>query len=296
MKQQVKQKSLIILLAIGIMGLLGAFGYFYHSKKDAIETLETEKEVLIFDLKNKQATIDSLINSGRFKVVELEASKEEIGVLLDSIGRLNNRVHRLEKFKAEFVRLQQKYAWLRDKNSELYKNNNFLKEQVGDNRSKIANLEANSSEIDRKTEELSAKTKALEEEVKKRSFLNIKEVEATAFRLKSNKEIARTVRASAVAKLRACFMIQANPNLANIRKQVYLQFVDQNGKVLADEGTTTSIKGIECSKKTQLIYNGKDIEVCDYISLQPEQVYKGTYTLNIYESGKKLGTTTFRLK
>lgn len=296
MSYQIKKNALIPLLLVLIFGLLGAFGYFYHTQNNAISYLEDEKTLLLSELQQKQNTIDSLLHTGRFNKIELEASKEEIGLLIDSIGRLKNKVVRLERFRSNFEKLQEKYAWLRNKNTELYNDNHLLKEKIGDNRSQIANLEATTSEIDKSKAALAAKTKALEEEVLKRSFLNISEVEATAFRLKPNKDISRTIRANATAKLRACFQIQSNPNLANINKTVYLQFVDNTGNVLPDEDKTTLVDGIRCSKKTQLLYNGQNMEVCDFISLAPGQVRKGQYILNIYEGGKLLGTTTFRLK
>ncbi len=296
MKEQFTQKRLLILLGAVILGLVVAFAYSFTTSNNKINYLEDEKELLIENLQLMEMRIDSLSAHEELNTIELQASKERVSILLDSIGKLHANISHLRKFKSELDRLKVKYSWLRTKNDLLNDENGALNSSVGNSKTKIEALEKDSEEMLEIKAILEEKNKELEDQVRKKSLLNIKDTEANAFKVKSNQDISRTSRASSVEKLRACFTIIENPNLINEEKTIYIQFIDPQGTVVTDEGKYTTNRGVKFSKKTKLEYNGDKIEVCDFITLTKGSLISGQYTLIIYEEKKILSKTIFQLK
>ena len=120
-------------------------------------------------------------------------------------------------------------------------------------------------------------------------------VEGNGFRLRGGRPI-ETNKASLIEKLRGCVTILANPNEKGNVKVVYLQFLNPNMEVIEDNANTVSVGGNIYSKRSEVVYLGKEIDICDAITVPEGSLEEGIYTLNIFEDERLLSSTEFQLK
>ena len=73
-----------------------------------------------------------------------------------------------------------------------------------------------------------------------------------------------------------------NPNESGDVKVVYLQFLDPDMRIIEDNATTIQVGGNTYSKRTELVYLGKDIAVCDAINVPAGSLTEGIYTLKYF--------------
>ena len=67
-------------------------------------------------------------------------------------------------------------------------------------------------------------------------------------------------------------------------------------KVIEDNASTISVGGNTYSKKVEIVYTGKEISICDAITVPENSLVEGIYTLNVYEDERLLASTEFQLK
>ena len=136
----------------------------------------------------------------------------------------------------------------------------------------------------------------LSRELKIKSYLKLQNAEGSGFRLRAGRPI-KTNKASTIEKLRGCVTILSDPSerRGNVRV-VYLQFLTPEMKVIEDNANTISVGGNTYSKKVEIVFTGKEISICDAITVPAESLGEGIYTLNVFEDERLLASTEFQLK
>ena len=88
----------------------------------------------------------------------------------------------------------------------------------------------------------------------------------------------------------------SDPNSEGDIKVLYFQFLDPNMSIIEDNANTISVSGNTYSKKVEIVYTGKEISVCDAITVPEGSLEEGIYTLNVFEDERLLASTEFQLK
>ncbi len=282
------------LLAV-IVGILIAFYYSYAQSKNQMNFLEQEKSLLVKDLTLMKAEVDRLSGLNEVNEIELQTSRFKVQQLLDSVGRLNFSITKLKETRKELRMLEVRFDSLKLKNNFLRYNNSLLASRFEETRKQLEEVRGRASNMEKAESLLRETNKELARELKIKSYLKLQDAEGSGFRLRAGRPL-KTNKASTIEKLRGCVTILSDPNEDGDVKVLYLQFLDPNMAVVEDNANTISVSGNTYSKRVEIVYTGKEISVCDAITVPEGSLGEGIYTLNVFEDERLLASTEFQLK
>ncbi|MEM7484541.1 MAG: hypothetical protein AAF348_04970 [Bacteroidota bacterium] len=288
-------KIIFAALIAVIVGILIAFYYSYAQSKNQMSFLEQEKSLLVKDLTLMKADVDRLSGLNEVNEIELQTSRFKVQQLLDSVGRLNFSITKLKETRKELRMLGVKFDSLKLKNNFLRYNNSVLANRYDETRKQLEEVRGRASNMERAESILRETNKELTKELKIKSYLKLQDAEGSGFRLRAGRPL-KTNKASTIEKLRGCVTILSDTNEDGAVKVLYLQFLDPDMKVIEDNATTISVSGNTYSKKVEIVYTGREISVCDAITVPEGSLEDGIYTLNVFEDERLLASTEFQLK
>ncbi|MEX0362030.1 MAG: hypothetical protein AB3N10_13700 [Allomuricauda sp.] len=282
------------LLAV-IVGILIAFYYSYAQSKNQMNFLEQEKSLLVKDLTLMKAEVDRLSGLNEVSEIELQTSRFRVQQLLDSVGRLNFSIMKLKETRKELRMLEVKFDSLKLKNNFLRYNNSLLANRYEETQKQLDELRGRASNMEKAESLLRETNRELARELKIKSYLKLQDAEGSGFRLRAGRPL-KTNKASTIEKLRGCVTVTADPNETGNVRVLYLQFLDPNMSIIEDNADTISVSGNTYSKKVEIPYTGKEISICDAITVPEGSLSEGIYTLNVFEDERLLASAEFQLK
>ena len=291
----VKEKKVIVFLFF-VISLLVFFIYYQKEKSD---NNEESLKLQFIEQNNLRDELDDLI--------------DEHDELLDEYGDLNNQLYQKDSLiKQQIIEIR-----------KLIRNKNNLSNNLNEARTKINNLkrisqnyikdidslfyvtERLSSEKDSvikvnkninwKNYKLNKTNIKLSEKVNKGSALKIKEISVEPFRYRgTGKEVSTRV-AAKTQTLRACFYIAANLIAEAGKKEILIQYINPQEKIISGSDTIVNEQQVIFSAKTDIQYNNKKSFVCidwqRYVTL-----VEGDYQLKIYINNTLTAETQFNLR
>ncbi|MEL6304895.1 MAG: hypothetical protein AAFQ20_08925 [Bacteroidota bacterium] len=282
------------LLAV-IVGILIAFYYSYAQSKNQMVFLEQEKSLLVKDLTLMKAEVDRLSGLNEVNEIELQTSRFKVQQLLDSVGRLNFSLTKLKETRKELRTLEITFDSLKLKNNFLRYNNKLLADRYEETRRQLTEAKGRANDFERSESVLREANRELSRELKIKSYLKLQNAEGNGFRLRAGRPL-KTNKASTIEKLRGCVTVLSDPSEKGNVRVLYLQFLGPDMKVIEDNASTISVGGNTYSKKVEIVYTGKEISICDAITVPENSLPEGIYTLNVYEDERLLASTEFQLK
>ncbi|MEM8998806.1 MAG: hypothetical protein AAGB24_00960 [Bacteroidota bacterium] len=288
-------KIIVAALLAVIVGILIAFYYSYAQSKNQMRFLEQEKSLLVKDLTLAKAEVDRLAGLNEVNDIELQVSRVRVQQLLDSVGRLNFDIMKLKESRKELRQLELRFDSLKLKNNFLRYNNSLLANRFEETRRQLQELRGKSSSLEQAEAMLRQKNKELNRELKIKSYLKLEDAEGSGFRLRAGRPL-KTNKASTIEKLRGCVTILGNEEETNTEKVIYFQFLGPDMQVIEDNANTVSVSGNTYSKRVEVLYDGRDLSVCDAITVPEGSLEEGIYTLNVFEDERLLSSTEFQLK
>ena len=130
---------LAVLLAV-VIGLLIAFYYSYAQSQSRISYLEDERKLLNKDLIFMKAEVDKLKGYNQLVEIDKDEAMYQVQELLDSVGRLNFRVDKLQDDQKRLGYLQARFDSLKIKNNFLLYNNQLITQKFETAEAKVAQL------------------------------------------------------------------------------------------------------------------------------------------------------------
>ncbi|WP_298996614.1 hypothetical protein ACOKFD_10985 [Flagellimonas sp. S174] len=288
-------KIIFAALVAVIVGILIAFYYSYAQSKNQMVFLEQEKSLLVKDLTLMKAEVDRLSGLNEVNEIELQTSRFRVEQLLDSVGRLNFSLTKLKETRSSLRMLEVSFDSLKLKNNFLRYNNRLLADRYEETQKQLRDARGRASNIEKRESLLRETNKELSRELKIKSYLKLQNAEGSGFRLRAGRPI-KTNKASTIEKLRGCVTILSDPSERGKVRVLYLQFLSPEMKVIEDNANTISVGGNTYSKKVEIVYTGKEISICDAITVPSESLAEGIYTLNVFEDERLLASTEFQLK
>ena len=289
------------LAIIGILVIVvGGLGYkFYSFKKNAEQEIqnldveyqasEIERERLELDLEKMIIGYDTLKTENEQMLLAMAEQRVEIEGLLKKVKSGRYEISSLKQEGETLRRIMKSYVAQIDSLNTINQN---LTAQVGD-------LEQGIAERDMQIEGLEDKTNNLETMVSSGQTLQSSGMSAQGIRLTNSGNQREASRASRADLIKTCFTIIKNPIAKPGQKTLYMTIKGPDGQVLAAEGgaKTVELEGemSAYSVERNIDYRNETMDVCIYYTVSGE-LSKGDYAIEVFEDGKKIGTTDLSLK
>ena len=229
------------------------------------DSLLSKRDAQIFD---KQREIQNILNKGEISESELRRAKRMIAALNADIAR----------FKQEIVELKQKNDSLLSANESLSNEKTSISEEL-----------------------TNEKEKARETEDNIRSTFSVSNYKITGLRVKNNGKEVETDKAKRINKLRVSFDLDPNKWADTGEKEIFISIYKPDGTLgkfkdsSPGELETWSLGKINYSDKIRFNYNKGTTKNISF-DWDDYEFPKGTYRIDLYQNGLKIGQKTLELK
>lgn len=307
-----RNRIIILILSLVIVGLLGGGGYMYFQSQEKVEVLSSEKEKLEAEMQNLDKDIARMELDLQSADKEKEAMQAELKSLQEKITYYKVQVNRLMQegklAQAEREKFQGKYEQLEFYNERYRTKIAELEAQIKVLESENLTLKKNVQSADSMNQQLVQTTSKLQEKVEASMALIASDFDIRGiYRSGKEKESEKgpVLKARKLETLKVCANVNKNPNAEKGSKEVFLIIKAPSGQVLqANDGGKISVDGREMSYSTKMSFNygGNIMPVC--VEFHHEKDYeKGNYTVAMYSRLKqsdkdayRMGEDVFRLK
>lgn len=295
-----KKKYLIIIVILAVLTIiLGVMQFFntteIQEKEETVSALEFEQLQLQNDLQDMLIQYDTLTVKNDRLNAEIIGQQEQIKEMLKEIAKHKDDAYIIAKLKKEAATLRDIMKGylatidsLNTLNIDLQKDNQFLVEELSETKTRAQQLESSK--------------KSLEEIVATGSVLQADDMTAVGLRVRNNGKQVEMNRAKRTELIRTCTKIAENRISESGKKTIYLRIISPDGVVLEGsdgEENKFNFDGVsgKYSVKRSIDYKNESMEVCIFYSLDEGfELASGKYIVEMYESGMKIGTTSFDLK
>ncbi len=298
------KKNNSIVYWVFILILLAGCLYLFMSKNKMAEDNNNA-------LKQKQQQIDSVKTDRAALQSDFDAASAKIDQLVSQNSKLDSA---LQGNKSEMTKLQSRIR-------SILNNGNATKTELKQAKDLIASLndksrqyEARIAELEKENTVLTGKNKVLTKErdstVQKNivlkkvgSVLHASNIAMEPIHVRRNGKEKETSKAKKVNVLRITFDIDENRIAESGNKQVYIRMIGPDGTVLSNaansSGSMTSVNGdqllFSVMKDVALLQN-QPVKGIVFDWHQDGNYMKGTYSIEIYSEGYKVGNGNVELK
>ena len=140
--------------------------------------------MLIKDLSSIKSEVDRLLAYSEVKEIEMQESENRVQQLLDSVGRLNFNISKIEQYRREMKTLEARYTNIKNKQEQLQSNNMELAGKYEETREMLEDLKGRTNSLAETESLLRAKNQELSTELKRKSYLSLEDPLGNGFRLK----------------------------------------------------------------------------------------------------------------
>lgn len=296
-KRNMNQNTAKILLVIVILEAAAIAWLVYDRMQMQSETVvltqnitevTDERDEVQKELKEMYEQYESMKSDNSKMNAELEAQQEMITKLMDELKRTKrgnrNRIKQLEEETETLRDIMKSYIRqidsLNTQNKQLVAENEEVREKY--------------------KEELTEKEDVLSERDSLSATIEVAK-KLTAYNMKItplNRRGRSTKRARKMKRLKVCFTLSENPVAAKGAKRIYMRIADPSKQIVLGDGSGFFMfkgKEIAFSADMKVNYQGKMLNDCMYWTALKEHP-EGTYTVDLYADGKRIGSKSFYVK
>jgi predicted RNase H-like nuclease (RuvC/YqgF family) len=239
------------------------------------EQLSSENQDLKGQLQEQNAALNEKINQIKVLLKKGKLSETDYKKAKSEIAELRSQI---ENYKAEIDELKRQVQQLTDENSG-------LNQELGTERALTAE-QARTIESKNRTISLAKR-------------LNAGSISAVGVRERKvfGKKEVETLKANRTEEVRVKFILNKNEISDAGEKEIYVKIIGPDGAPIANKVQTTKVDGTETlfTEKKIIDYQNEKLEATVYCKKQGDYP-KGTYTIEIFTEGYKIGTTQMILK
>ncbi len=292
--KKIKSNKILIALIISLLlnGYLLVDKYMQQQKLDkyATEIAETQlsKDSLTTEVSKLYEEYDMLSTNNDTLNAKLKAEQDRVKELLEKVKNLKGANARtIAKYKKELSTLRSVMRSFIVQIDSLNTLNHTLKAENKQIKNKYR-------EAQNEYKELEEKNTSLETTVEKAA-----EIEASYIRvLGLNKKDKPTNKKRKISKIEVCCRLEKNEIAEKGRRDIYVRIARPDGIILSKSASNLFAykdENIVYSSKRSVEYTGKRVEVCVYW-INDEILIKGRYSIDVYESGRKIASSFIDLK
>jgi cell division protein FtsB len=239
------------------------------------EQLSSENQDLKGQLQEQNAALSEKINQIKVLLKKGKLSESDYKKAKAEIAELRSQI---DNYKAEIDELKRQVQQLTDENSG-------LNQELGSEKAKSAEQA--------KTIESKNRTISLAKRLNAGSISAIGVRERKVF----GKKEVETNKAGRTEEVRVKFVLNKNEISDAGEKEIYVKIIGPDGAPIANKVQTTKVDGTETlyTEKKMVDYQNEKLEATVYCKKQGDYP-KGTYTVEIFTEGYKIGTTQLILK
>jgi myosin heavy subunit len=292
-------------IALLVMTIMAAtFGYLYYQERSVTNRQEQDLEARVSELATTEVKLDSISRQLDARIAEVEGLGGDVEELKKVRAQLEADRTSLRRGNATMSKKVKEYEdFLTKKDEELAQ----LRAENQQLLSKNDSLVVFTSNLTRERQLLSDsllgvvdKNRDLEAKVTMASALRARNVKVYAISSKGKVREGDNVRARRVDKVRVDFMLEKNPLAKQDQKTVYLRILNPQGAILSDVAAGSGVfqyngqdETYTKSKEIQFANNNQDVSMMyDRSASFPS----GTYTVELYSEGFKIGEGSFSVR
>ena len=288
-----------------MMTLVAAvFGYLYYHERAITSQQDKDLETRVTDLAISEMKLDSIA--------------KQLDLRIAQVRKLGGSVTELEKIKSQ----------LEADRSALRQGNNFLTARINEYEvflakkdGEIARLSGENKSLSRRNETLTVvntslleekellsdslsdiltKATDLEAKVSMASAMRARDVKVYAISAKGREREGNDIKAKRVDNIRVEFSLEKNPLTRQETKRIYLKILDPQGATLANASLGSGVFQYAGVDQTYTLskdvdYTNSDQNV-NILYSRTQEFLKGTYTIELYAEGQKIGTGSFSIR
>lgn len=296
--QPTKNRNNTVLLALVVLLLISnvVMLFLWFQKKDQavasanqVTAVTSEKENVTKLLEDMLVQYDTLSTNNDQLRTGMDSLQKQIVTLMDKVKRGNYDVHKA-KAEAETLRkIMKGYVVTIDSLNQL--NQALMVENV--------NTKQQLGEVTGQKQALESKSAEQQALISKGSVLTATGMAANALFVRNNGKQVDTERSSKAEMIKCCFNLGENRITQAGTKTLYMRVIGPDGSVLpaSDQANRFFYEGVEgeFSVKRDVNYQNSAVDVCMFWTATGK-LTGGEYKVDVYESGMKVGHTTFNLK
>ncbi len=283
--------KILLGLAVLLLIILGSYTYRAHHKNEAVTTqLGIEKTEIEKALDNIEKEYLIEIEKGTVITGDLEAAKERITRLKDSVSRLEPNVAILARLRKELVKIKDEREVLAARVYVLERENETLV-RVKDSTLQVLNEEIIAST--NKTTQIDN----LNESMAKAATLLPTNFKAKGVIIRSSGKEIENDRARRVDDLKVCFTLPQNALAPTGVQSFYLQVINPDNNVLGlKKKQQFEDQELTYSKVVSFNYKGQELDICELVQSNEDDIIKGTYRVNLYNGGIRVSSSELELR
>ncbi len=290
-------KTLKIIIAALILALIGLGAWTYSMQSDNKETVETmsiEKTEIQEELAILRADYDAEIAKGSELNEEIIAARDRIIAMEKEIKTLEPNVAILKNLRRELGVIKNEREVLRTRIALLEKENQKLI-KVNDSTNQVLTSELENSA--KKSGRIDSLTTTVKSDRKKAGLLIPTNFSLRGMILrKSGKEIEND-KARRVDDLKVCFTLPTNAFAKTGASSFYLQVINPDNNVVGLKKTVQlDNEKLTYSKIVQFLYKGTELDICELVGADEDDIIKGTYRVNLYNGNKRVSSSELSLR
>lgn len=283
-------KVLLVLFVLGFVGL-GVWSYqTFQENEDIKVALTDEKEEIQNELQNIEKEYALEIDKGNALSADLVNARNRITRLVDSVSKLKGDVKVIAVLRRELANIKKERDMLQDKINTLEIVNQMLT---------MANDSTRAALNDQvlKTQDQSATIENLNSNVARAAALVPTNFKPVGVILRSSGKQKENDRARRVDDIKVCFTLPENPLAATGVASYFLQVIDPENNVMG-ENKTKDFDGqqLTYSKVVQFNYKGKELDICELVGLNEDNIVKGRYRINLYNGPVRVSNGEITLR
>lgn len=275
--------AVIVLLLV----LLAYWSYTTYQENEEIKgSLTTEKERIEEELKNISLEYTAEIEKGNMLSGDLIEARERITALRDSVINLEGSVAVMSRLRKELSLIQDERIKLNNRIGELERSNKYLV-RINDSTLAALNEEIIKSELQQET------VQELNENVEKAATLIPTNFTTEGVIIRNSGKQIVNDRASRVDDLKICFTLPENAIANTGINSFYLQVINPENNVLgAAKSISFENQTLTYSRVIEFNYESKELDICELLNADVEQIVKGNYRINLYNGPIRVGSSS----
>ena len=284
--------ALVILLIVYSFKLNSDYQKLEDAFSEQKIELQAELDEIIEDYKNVNVKNKDLSQ-------RLVKEINKIILLRDSIKNLKKSNYNLiVKYSRKIVKLERENRRLfiqvdslNKQNYELLQENIVVKQQLDENNASQKNLMRKNISLQRRQAQLKAKVDIA-------GVIKVNNIIAEAMKERSSGKLTSTSRSRRTDAFRIKFDLLANPVTSPGKKEILIQILDEDKKVVATKGNKKIQDGSSVFFSDNMFanYDNNRLGVVSLILVNRDDIKKGTYTVNAYVDGNFSARTQVKLR
>lgn len=287
-------KVVIVALLLALIGL-GTYTYRMQNENTAtVDTMTTERDEITKQLASLEADYTAEIEKGTELSDELIAARDRINALQNQLKNQELTEGTLKKLHIELGKVKNEREVLLTKIAQLEKDNEYLVKE-NDSTKQILSTEIATSAL--KSSRIDSLNNTVQSDRAKAAVLM-----PTNFSLKgliirnSGKEIEND-KARRVDDLKVCFTLPTNAFAKTGVSSFYLQVINPENNVIGSK-KTVQLDGekLTYSKIVQFNYKGTELDICELVGADEDEIVKGNYRVSLYNGSKRVSSSELSLR